>query len=62
MTGNPGTTPYGGTPSENERMQAYFATLPAYIQENIKQSGVDMQTEAQLRQCVAALTSQHTQQ
>lgn len=61
MTGYSGTTPYGGTPSENERMQAYFATLPAYIQENIKQSGVDMQTEAQLRQCVAALTAHHAQ-
>lgn len=53
---------FSGTPNENERMQTYFNSLPTYIQETMKQSGVDMHTEAQLRQCAAAMMASHTMQ
>lgn len=35
--------------------QQYFASLPAYIQESILQSGVKLQTEEEIRQFVENL-------
>lgn len=36
----------------NPAMQQYFQSLPAYIQESIKQSGVDLKNEQELRDFV----------
>lgn len=38
--------------------QSYFNTLPVYIQENIKQCGVEITNEAQLHQLAQHLVEQ----
>lgn len=38
--------------------QQYFEALPAYIQESIKQSGLQFHTEQELRQFVENLSNQ----
>lgn len=38
--------------------QSYFNTLPVYIQENIKQCGVEITNEAQLHQLAQHLVGQ----
>ena len=41
---------YESAAAQQERMRQYFAPLPPYIQEGIHQSGVNLRTEAELRQ------------
>ena len=44
------------TPSRDpDGLQDYFATLPAYIQESVKQSGLDFTCEEDLRCFVESL-------
>ena len=35
----------------NPQAQSFFMSLPAYVQENLHQSGVQIQSEEELRQC-----------
>lgn len=39
----------------NAQAQSYFMSLPAYVQENIHQSGIKIQSEDELRQCAENL-------
>lgn len=41
---------------EKNQMQQYFNQLPAYIQENIEQSGIEIQSIDQLKKCAENLT------
>ncbi len=37
----------------------YFQTLPTYVQETIKQSGIDINSEEDLRRCAEKLMKNH---
>ena len=41
---------------EQNQMQQYFNQLPSYIQENIEQSGIKIQSMEQLKNCAENLT------
>ena len=41
--------------AQNPSMQQYFMSLPPYIQESIKQTGIDMKSEDELRKCAENL-------
>lgn len=41
---------------QDAAMQQYFSSLPIYVQETIKQSGVCPQSVEELRQCAQHLT------
>ncbi len=36
---------------DNPQMKQYFNSLPAYVQESIKQSGIEVRTLEDLRSC-----------
>lgn len=40
-----------GNPQEAEKMQQYFNTLPTNLQETIKQSGIELHNEQELKNC-----------
>lgn len=40
-------------------LQQYFASLAPHIKETIYQSGIQIETEEQLKSCVKNLTQQH---
>ena len=40
---------------ENIDSNRYFQTLPTYVQETIKQSGIDINSEEELRKCAEKL-------
>ena len=40
---------------ENIDSNRYFQTLPTYVQETIKQSGFDINSEEELRKCAEKL-------
>lgn len=44
---------------EQNQMQQYFNQLPSYIQENIEQSGIEIQSMEQLKNCAENLTKFH---
>ncbi len=46
-------------PSMDWNMQQYFSSLPAYIQESIKQSGVKLQTVDDMRRFVDNLNQKN---
>ncbi|BCI60273.1 hypothetical protein [Solibaculum mannosilyticum] len=46
---------FGNVQCENSAMQQYFMSLPTYIQETIKQSGAQITTQEELRQCAENL-------
>ncbi len=46
----------GNTPQANSQMQEYFNSLPAYVQENVKQCGMEFRTLEELKQCTDNLT------
>ena len=46
-----GDTFCGATPEENAKMRQYFNSLPPYIQETIRQSGIDIKSLDELESC-----------
>lgn len=40
---------------DNIDSNQYFKTLPTYVQETIKQSGIDINSEEELRKCAEKL-------
>lgn len=44
---------------ENIESNRYFQTLPAYVQETIKQSGLDINSEEELRKCAEKLINKN---
>lgn len=46
----------GKDTEETLRMQQYFDTLPAYVQETLYQSGVSVSTKEELMRCAENMT------
>lgn len=46
----------GKDAAENARMEQYFATLPAYVQETLHQSGTQVCSMEELKQCAQTMT------
>ncbi len=47
---------------QDPQMQEFFSTLPIHVQETIKQSGTQIENEAQLRRLAQQLTQGHSGQ
>ena len=47
----------GKDTEETLRMQQYFDTLPAYVQETLYQSGVSVSTKEELMRCAENMTT-----
>lgn len=46
----------GRSAEENAKMQQYFNSLPAYVQETIHQSGVTLSSVDELKKCAEHMT------
>lgn len=47
----------GKDAAENAQMEQYFATLPVYVQETLHQSGTQVHSLAELKQCAQTMTN-----
>lgn len=55
MANNPSTNKSENPLDNNAQLKAFFNTLPPSVQENMKQTGVQMHSVEELRQCAEHL-------